>query len=704
MIITTHNVYDNCFDTNEHKSPVVNKYRTPSEMTIFLIPGYFAFKGRFNGVSMWLVIMFLVMIIFAHDSLAAGFGKPEHETIHHPVHPRALLHAEEVGVVRERITREPYRSAFNLLKEQTRLLETDLHESLHDPRYLARLAKLQAFMHLLTDEVSWAEKAYVNLTLVDEKSDLISNIVYRGLDRATVLRDMAMVYDLCYHSWSSGAQSHITDLLWQLMVSVASNMGFEANYPLASNWMGVRYASVMLAATVWNDPIHRPGMDEEEWYSHEAGEPPLTRQRSRALPFLWDNIKRLEEHVSVNIYPNGWNSESVNYSGYNASFILPALIALQNYHKGRHFDLQSYMPNAMNALWAYSIVYLSIQNNNTPGIHPNLSVDDPSIGSQLFSMAMRAYPTKQKPFIKWMKQYTFDPDTYEYWGEQLFYTIIWDDETIMAENPAHAGWLTYVDETPGVLLFRNRYQDQNDIVAAFTANSARGQGHKSRDNLTFRIVGLGVPWVIGPGRTGMLHGQTNLFPDKTFDVLRNVPDMKGVLHEYAFSDDGSGSALASGSCFGLDNHVRNFQVDYSGESGAAAVFIIEDQSDNGFRWRMNTPEFNRFTPLEHGYLLTAPNGATLQATVISENNQANGLQIETTKVRFGGETTRLNPGICYIGHCYKNSKAIDVVGHANLVVVITLQPQGQFHPHVTMQENPMRINVGGQAFRLLSAD
>lgn len=195
-------------------------------------------------------------------------------------------------------------------------------------------------------------------------------------------------------------------------------------------------------------------------------------------------------------------------------------------------------------------------------------------------------------------------------------------------------------------IFRNRFKDENDIVALTYAAQVKGKGNKSFDSNTFRIIGLGTLWIIGAGRTNLAAGQSNLFP--YFEETPAQSENRAVqLLKYKFNPaNGAGYSLMKGSCMNVENHQRLFVADYD---TAQAAFVVKDKSDNGAIWRINTPEFNEVKIIESGFILTAPNGNTLKATILGAKKIRIGTQ------RHGGDTERLNNGIVYHNKRYDYS-------------------------------------------------
>jgi hypothetical protein len=533
-----------------------------------------------------------------------------------------------------------------------------------------------AYLYSLTGDEINAKKSWEISSLLLRNTEALNNPFSRGLNRAKLLRDLAETYDLCYDAWTHNQRMETSEKIILNIMTTSSNMGYDANYSIESNWMGVRYGSVLFASLVCDD------------FSAE------NEEKSRLKPFEWDALKRMGDHMKANINSNGWNTESLSYFSYNWSFIGPALVALRN-RLGEKIN-QYIEPKSLNSLWGYSTSSVAIKGINSKVTQPDFSDDDPMGNYYLFLIGLRLFPESQKPALLWMINYLSGPDTWNNDREQLFYNIIWHPDKIVPENPEKSGWLTYYDPEQGVALFRNRFKDNNDILASITATAKRVHGHQGEDNLGFRLIGLGSIWAVGAGRTGRIAGQSTLFPETNISDSMTGTDSVGKVSEIRFEKDGSGSITMTGSCMGVKNHTRTLIPDYSKNSGADAAFILSDMSDNGKTWRMNSPEFNNLEILSDGFLLTSPGGADLKATVFSDTKT---LSITSKKVHYGGDTVVQNRGIEYNGTSYQWTNAIDCSTNRKITVVLTLQPKGIKHPTVTRQNDGL-IKIGNQIFLL----
>ncbi|MGD1891415.1 MAG: hypothetical protein ACFB15_12590 [Cyclobacteriaceae bacterium] len=585
-------------------------------------------------------------------------------------HPRGIVSYEQLTHIRARLSEEPYRSMLATLERTGEdHLVVSRQETEYEPYTVSDRLATWAYLYLLTENPKWAEHAGRAAERILDDTVFFTNPLAKGLTRARLLQKLAFAYDFCYAAWPETRRKVVNDALFSVMYSVHSTMGYAANYSIESNWMGVRYGSVLLTSHVW------------DWSDT------IRYKRSPALPIRWDATKRLQDHIQANIYSSGWNAESMSYHIYGWTFVGPALLALQNNLSS--FSLDDFAPNALETLHALMTSTVAIELNQKKGMTPDLSDDDPMFSTGgVLAMGLSLYPPEQRPALKWMHDYLIDPTEYDGPDGQLAYSLLYYPDSVQSENPAESDWLSFYGEEPGAVVWRNRFQDENDIVAAYHAKASRVRGHQGPDTNTIRLLGLGVPWIIGAGRTGFTAGQSNFFPDTTETAERDDRGLGKLLEYQIYSDDKGGYAMGSGSAMGTQDHRRLFYVSYDASFEASGVFVVKDTSANGQRWRINTPEFNQIETQDDGFRLIAPTGASLKVTVLTDELP---LKTDTGKLRYGGKTAQHNLGIIYQEKSYENSRYIDVYCDQAITVVMTLQPSGQPHPEVSEQNGKIRI-------------
>ncbi|MEM9830205.1 MAG: hypothetical protein AAF944_06185 [Bacteroidota bacterium] len=591
-------------------------------------------------------------------------------------HPRGIVTQDQIKNIRARLDTEPYRTMLATLTRTGELHQTESKDDhSYDPYEESDRLGVWAYLYLFTQESHWADLAWQASEKILADTVYLTNPLAKGLTRARLLQKLAYAYDFCYAAWSEEQRKRVNDALFEVFNSVHATMGYAANYSIESNWMGVRYGSVILAAYVW------------DWTNT------TNYKRSPALPIQWDASKRLQDHIQSNVYSSGWNVESMSYHIYNWTFVGPALITLQNQLSS--FSMLDYVPNVEHSLQALMTSVVSIENQHNRGYTADLSDDDMMFSTGgVLAMGFSLFPTGQFPALKWMHNYLIEPESYYAEDGQLAYSILYYPEDVTAKNPTTLNWQTFVSEETGVFVARNRFEDENDIVATYHAKANRVRGHQGPDTNTIRLLGLGVPWIIGGGRTGLTAGQSNLFPSVAETAEKDSKGL-GKLHGYTFSEDGPGGyVVGSGSAVGTREHRRRFYVDFD-HPAAEGVFVVQDSSANGHRWRINTPEFNQFLAAEDGFTLTAPNGSSLKFTVLNEDKP---IKLDTGKVPYGGTTKQHNHGIVYQGQSYPFSRYIDIFCDRNITVVMTLQPVGEAQPNVRVEKGTIR--VGKQVLNL----
>lgn len=612
----------------------------------------------------------------ALESRKSAAAAPEEQLADHP---RAFLSPEAWNDARRKVQTSPYRDWMESMKASLRSRIQNGFEYDRPQYEWAWTAANCGLLFALTDEAYWAEQAWQLSDMVIDDKVFTQDPFSFGLSRAALLQGLALAYDFSYHGWTPAQRHRANVALYDLMVSVHTTMGHSANYSTASNWMGVRWGSVLLASLLVDPPPEFDGRHEP------------------ADAFQWDSRERLVSHIAENTFSNGWNGESLGYYSYNWSFIAPALWALSNqlgWEQGR--ALQRFAPEAINGLHGLATATVIQDGTNRWALKPDLSDDNPnSFPIHLFGIGLGLYPIEQQPYVRWFHDYLWGAQDGAHQRGWNKFSLLTHQANQRAINPAEAGWLNYHDPEQGNALFRNRFQDHEDIVFAYTATATRVRGHNGPDTNTFRLIGLGTPWIIGGGRTGATAGQTNLFPIPAQTLEKGNSRSLGILSDHHFNLNGTGGwARGSGSQTGVTDHERFVAVNYDPATGAAGAFLVADQSTNGERLRICTPEFNKLEPQADGFILTAPNGATLRARVAPPFLDA--FKIETQTLRYGGTTIRNNSGIRFQGERYPNSLAIDLYCQGDITVLFTLQPAGQPHPGLEWNAQDGRVKVGGR--------
>ena len=580
-------------------------------------------------------------------------------------HPRVLVDKADVAKIRARVQQEPYASMVKAMQKQLEAAPEAAKSVLYDDRAV----DLAALFVLTGDRKYAADAEKIVLEMVNDKT-FWNNLGSKGLTRAAGALRAALAFDLCYEAWPESTRTLVSQKLRLAADGMMKSMGQGANTGTANNWQAVRYGGAGIAFLASDEP----GGD----------------QGAKAA------YGKLKQHLAANLGDNGWNPEGIGYTQYPWQFTGPFGIAAQRAGIG---DLRKEMKKAALTFWTTYVGTVNIPTPGGFGLRADLSDDHPSWAADgTTGLAFWYAPQEHQPAIKWMYDYLCGANGDKSWGTASaggLYSILYYPADLAAKNPAEVDGLglNFTDKSHGIAIFRNAYRDENDIVALVNGHSRQPQGcHGGPDTNTFRIMGLGSCWAVGSGRTSDPSGQTNLFPGTPRKLAKGEGGGLGKLEKFEFAGDGGGYAITSGSCLGVQNHKRLFGVDYSGKSGAAAVFVVSETSGNGKVWRLNTPEFNQVTSSGNSFTLKSPTGSTLVATVVTPAKVA----FRTGSFERGGGAG--HAGFRYRDKKYINNTWIEFDCDQNVVVVMTLQEKGKNAPAVGGSAN--QVKVGQQSIMI----
>jgi hypothetical protein len=244
------------------------------------------------------------------------------------------------------------------------------------------------------------------------------------------------------------------------------------------------------------------------------------------------------------------------------------------------------------------------------------------------------------------------------------------------ENPGKALTRAVVDRRRVGYTFRNRWQDGDDIVAMATGWNHPGGGWNDGISGDIRLQGLGAEWAVRGACSGNNRNPAgitqlaNLGKDAVLvgreSFFESRPDGSGVVT----MDFANKSAPAGAEALWR----RSLAVDFGGGCGAPALIAVADAvlpagpgggSQTSSRWQMVTDPTNQVVAGEGGFLVTAPNGATLAGTVVVPAKA----QVWTTPYKTIVENNYQRD---HIFGPYEGT-VIHVAGEGRFFVVMTLQ-------------------------------
>jgi hypothetical protein len=301
-------------------------------------------------------------------------------------------------------------------------------------------------------------------------------------------------------------------------------------------------------------------------------------------------------------------------------------------------------------------------------------------------------------------------------GRDAVYTLLHYPVELEAKNPAEVLPNVWAAVTKGGYVFRNEWQGAEDIVfQAFLKSEGTG-GWNNPDGGSTRLFGLGHPWAVRgehPGKvTSRWHETVVMLPDD--DIRVNGPAK--VTH-FDPREDGSGVLAADLNAIYLGNRrdakgkvvgtrdlgirgTRCWAVDYSGRSGAPAVFVMVDRITGGGRkvWQWQLPELkgpsdevsiegNRFTVRQGQASLV---GTFLQPADVQVTHARGKVAVRLIKDRRDETVHRELNAI--------HASGADATA-GDFVVVLTLQKGPA--PAVDMEGDGEVLRIGDRRVRIL---
>ena len=585
-------------------------------------------------------------------------------------HPRLLFDSADIPELRTKIQREPFASMYQELLALKDMRDDDQY----GPSYAA---VRNAFLYVLSGDPVYADDA---LAYVDETLALSgwADDSWKALGRAMLGKGVAFAYDFCYDAWSPADRDRVSLALKENGDSLmrAGGGGWPGDSATANNWHGVRYSGAILCYKA----------------SDEAG---------TGISEAYDGLRtHLVAKYGTGPEARGWDVEGIGYVRYPwGSFIGAAGIVLQRLEG---IDMIADAPGAGYALWAMwpGVLPLPSYHNafDEPilGLHPDFSDDNPNfIGEGSHGLSFYYAPDGYEPGLRWMYDRiggSLGDQTWDHYRHGTIYSILYYPDDVPTENPEDVWGLYYEDERHGMVLFRDRYQDANDLVTQFNAKQLRPSNtHAGADLNGFRIFGLGTAWATGSGRTGRMGGQTTVFKGEPGSASGD--DSTGQLLTYFYQGDGSGYADIAGSSTGVNGHVRRLVTDYSGASGARGVWVISDRTEDGTLWRLNTPGMNTISTRVNGFTLTAPNGNRMEATILHPAGK-----LPTTRTFPRGSDFLFDTSLYEDNHYVQFD-----TGDGDFLVVLTVTESGGTAPPVSALGGnglDQHFTVGSETFAL----
>ncbi len=449
--------------------------------------------------------------------------------------------------------------------------------------YLRSYAAVEnALIYRLTDSVRYARQAYQLLhdmyTSGHEGTPTIPDLgsweEKKAGSKALTYAFPGMAYGLCYDwcrdGWTGEQTTFVKDSLSAGLDDWEALFRWELYNMPNSNWVSVCRGTemvMMLAA--------REEQIRADRYAH---------------------IKELlREHNSIAYGPSGYSYEGLGYIHYGVPFGLAAMLAARE--TGDHtldvmFRGKSFWKMVMYAFSA------------TPDRkHVMTSVDsDGAFGQGLFALLFPTVPGDSLPYYKFFYDRTLGIDSpgstigrYEQnrlggvWGLILY------PDSVGSADPSPEFDPVMADHEFGAYFFRNRWQDENDLLLSMMGKFVRHDynGWNMAESFNFSAVASDTYFA---GQTGKNYDPVQvsglLVDGKAWGDHKKPHRDTGGLLSYSSSDSGAYLVLDGGEKYrnlGLDMAHRHFHVAFLGDTAAMITTLdtVSSALPRSLRWQLN---------------------------------------------------------------------------------------------------------------------
>jgi Ca2+-binding RTX toxin-like protein len=548
---------------------------------------------------------------------------------------RLFLDAARLSQVRAavKIAASPQQAALDVIKARVEQNDWRVYdENPNDGNWnyaRAWLAREASFLYRLTGNQSYAQIAFDALSAIHSDRDPDGRLPESGelLARSATGMGFALAYDWAASGWNQSQKDYVRGKIVTALNAWPTASHANLSSPYGSNWVAVcRSAELVMMLAV--------------------GE-----EKNRATRF--GNLKFwLSEHVKKAYGNTGLTQEGQGYLAYAGGFLMPAVYALRSI--GDTALEASLSTVKFEQLPLYTAVFDAQQSSLQFG------VGGPGFDAEgLTSFLLDYTAPAQRPYY----QYFYDryrglanpaanSQKFDHRRAGSVWSVLYYPTTTTGVDPSGVLPAAIQDSEKGGYLFRNRWQDANDVLVSLMGDFERHRyGWDQPEAFGIGLHAYGTQYFGGPIKeTGAQH-----FSKLLVDGKVGSPQLTGAADFFEARSAGGYAIVDGGAVYrglGIDQAKRHMLVDFSGNVGSALLSTMDRLSDvenHIYTWQANLG-----TSLDNGgitatsaqegnlqtFLLTGKQNSYLKGWILNPSNviirAGDPLQIETT-----GSTTNI---------------------------------------------------------------
>jgi hypothetical protein len=529
-------------------------------------------------------------------------------------HPRLFITPQRIEALREAVDEADsfHARVFEVIKQR---VDGDDWHAYEGPANIARaaMAREAAMVYQITDDRRYAELAYRTLMAIARNPRGRGRIDSgNGLNRAAVGLGFAITYDWCYPGWTNeqrrAVREHLIAGLEAWPGYGHSNFGGE----MVSHWVPIcRGAELIMILAAYED-VYLPDRCE--------------------LLTTW-----LNRHITNAYGPTGINQEGVGVVAEAAMVLIPAALAMRDVGDDG-------LETAFNSRqWWRLAMYTGTSSLDADGRRRYLP-SGISAGTLrpigFASLLLPTVPTEHRGHYNHfyarhvgLRSQGTDDQRFDDGQAGAVWALLYRPQTLEEADPQQRMPRAFVDRRRGVMMARNQWADENDVLVTITADAAN-QAHawNQAEALSIGLVGFDNTFIGGPGKQAASRYFSTLLVDGKHHG--NVPANKttGTVESMDVTDSGGYAIVGGGEQYkslGIDSVERHLLVDFTHAKNAALIGVldrIQSAKQHDYAWQLNIGDEVSDTALklsrgnEEGrttFTLTGQNGGFLKAWVMT---------------------------------------------------------------------------------------
>ncbi len=481
--------------------------------------------------------------------------------------PRLHLTESKVRALRQQVAR-PGSAHAQMLERLRALAARDTAAAGNYER--AYVATGAAMLARISGEKAWCAKAYRALRESDEVqgAERYTPEEGYGLARATVASGFAYAYDWCTGDWAASERDWVRAKLQASLVAWVAFRHANVEAPhRGSNWVAVCRAGELLALLA---------LGEE------------TRHADRFAQIKED----LRLHMT-NFDEYGVSQEGIGYTGYGGIFLLRALLALRAIGD-RTLEEEA----ARHAWWKQAMYSGTFASAGGGRLWMGSGVSANGIGDEGWASLLLAFPPPaERPYFQWWYErhagLRADLPAERRWDwrrEGVVWALLFYDERVREKDPS-GHYPAAIAGRHGLLLARNRWRDDDDILVSLAADTAwHSHAWDQPEALQWRLIGFGQSFVVGPEK----NRGGRYFSSVTVDGEAVAPKARGTTGRLeSFRVEGRQIRATAGGGTQYESlgvtARREMEIDFAADSGATIRLrdTLRAASPREFAWQLN---------------------------------------------------------------------------------------------------------------------